>query len=178
MAKFSLIAAGSFNAKLDEAVKHAAKSVDLYQRLAVSAIVLSITDRNADPASRLVAAMHSGFRKDAMVAYLEAYGNLAWSKNDKKMMFYDAEAKGTLPAESKDADVLYAIAWESMKKAPNPKSMYDAVNEVDNFIQRMQKLAAAEKVVHPELIKVLALAKAKWTRENADKLIAEDSAES
>jgi hypothetical protein len=164
--------ASAFDLILGEIAKKGAEVQDAIQRAAVAAILFTLgEDRNVEPARQLLKVLPSGQRKDALVAYLEAHGNMMWSKVDKTIKFYDAVAAGQVKAKS--ADELYAIKWDTAKKAASPVSMYDAVNEVDRLIQRLQKLAKEGHLEHPSLIKAIALAKAKWTGENADLLYAE-----
>jgi hypothetical protein len=135
----------------------------LIQTLAVQAIYFSITigERQGDcqPANRLLESMHNSTRKDSLVAYLEKFGQLAWSKEKKGMVDFKREKviEGEIALEWNPdyADKVQASDWAEAKAAPAIKSMYDCDVEVRRLLGQMEK-AIAKGAKNSHLYEVIA----------------------
>jgi len=117
------------------------------QIAAMNAIYYSVTEGYIQYGQNLVLAMNAGQRKNSLVAFLEKFGNFAWSKENKNLVYFKND-KATV--ESLDA---IDERWFETIKAPEPKSMYDFEEDVSKFIKRMEK-AVTDKatIVHIELM--------------------------
>lgn len=85
----------------------------------------------------------SKHQRATLVAFLETYGPFQYVKSDKAFKHHKHGASaphmgGDLPQEYVDA----LPKWDSMVKAPEPKSVFDVSEECDKFITRMRKVAA------------------------------------
>ena len=126
------------------------------QLAAVAAVAFSVCkDRNATPAQQLLEVVNPHV-KAAVVAFFEKFGNLAYSKETKSMMFFDVGAKTDkepLAWTDAYADEVMAFAWTTAKKAPEPKSVFDVQEEVDKLIDRLNKAAKKGATLqHAELL--------------------------
>jgi hypothetical protein len=145
---------GKQKVALDNAVQHAA----------VQCIFQSIQFRNATPAMSLFENLGTSSRRDALVSYFEQYGNLAWSKSDKKLMFFDAakviDGKKALKWTDDYAEEVAGVIWYTTKKEPTPKSVYDMEEEFSKVLDRLTKVAnkAGNEVKHKGLLDVLTTA--------------------
>lgn len=117
------------------------------QIAAMNAVYYSVTEGYIQYGQNLVLAMNAGQRKNSLVAFLEKFGNFAWSKENKNLI-YQKNDKATV--ESLDA---IDERWFETIKVPEPKSMYDFEEDVSKFIKRMEK-AVTDKatIVHIELM--------------------------
>lgn len=109
--------------------------------LAVNAIGYSIIHGDVQPANRVIDAMQNSLRKDAMVAYLEKFGQVAWMKADKKFVFYKVEGITFDPEE-----LLDGIKWHEAKKANEPVSQYDVEAAFDKFMKTVERTLKDGKV--------------------------------
>lgn len=126
------------------------------QRAAVAAVAFSVCkDRNATPAQQLLEVLNPHV-KAAVVAFYEKFGNLAYSKETKGMVFFDVGAKTDkepLAWTDAYADEVMAFAWTTAKKAPEPKSVFDVQEEIDKLIDRLNKAAKKGATLqHSELL--------------------------
>lgn len=126
------------------------------QLAAVAAVAFSvIKDRNATPAQQLLEVVNPHV-KAAVVAFFEKFGNLAYSKETKSMVFFDVAArtdKEPLAWTDAYADEVMAFAWTTAKKAPEPKSVFDVQEEIDKLIDRLNKAAKKGATLqHAELL--------------------------
>lgn len=135
------------------------KTAGMIQAAAVQAVFYSVVDSNITPAQQLYDALGSESRKDALLAFLEQFGNMAWSKTEKKIVFFDRE-KITGPTTKLEwtpeyADKVAGAPWSAAKAAPAPKSMYDCDEEVRKFIATMEKQAAKGGVKNHHMLDVV-----------------------
>lgn len=129
------------------------------QTAASQSVYQSIVHRNATPAMQLFEAMEGPMRRDALVAYFEKFGNLAWLKADKKLTFFDAK----LNAESLTDEYVEQVEttlWHSTKKEPKPVSQYDLESEFDKVLDRLSKVTnkPGNEVKHKGLLDVMTAA--------------------
>lgn len=126
------------------------------QAAAIQCIAQSIVHRNATPAQQLFEALPKGQRHDALVAYFEKFGNLAYSKAEKKVVFFDVEkiTDKSLVWTDTYADEVAAFHWTKGTKKPEPKSAWDVSEELGKLIERMTKLASdsTKDVKHKDLL--------------------------
>jgi len=139
------------------------------QNAAVQCIAQSIVHRNADPAIRLVNAMNKSLRKDSLVAYLETFGNLAYSKVDKTMKFYEVKVKGSPLEWTEDyANKVCELMWDEAKAAPEPVSIYDVDEAFRKFLKHATTMVSkVPDVRNKELLAILSAAEAKWHGDKA-----------
>lgn len=124
----------------------------LVQQAAVQAIGFTIVDRNISPCADLVLAVGDHLEA-TLIAFLEKFGNVMWSKAEKKLVFVD---RATLPEGSpfhaklewteEYAATIADTPWTAAKPKPQPKSQYDMEQEVSKFLDRMLKVATKDGV--------------------------------
>lgn len=119
------------------------KSSTMIQAVAVQAVFYSVVDSNITPAQQLYDALGSESRKDALLAFLEQFGNMAWSKTEKKIVFFDREKilgkEKALSWTEEYAAKVAGAPWSAAKAPPAEKSMYDCEDAVKTFIRQMEK---------------------------------------
>jgi hypothetical protein len=108
------------------------------QTAAVAAVGYSVLHGDVTFGNRLLDALGTWTRKDALVAFFEKYGNFAWMKQDKKLVFYKAIEGMTEKEFEEYAETL--PQWDSAKRPPQIVSKYDVAAEFDKFLKRMEKL--------------------------------------
>jgi hypothetical protein len=135
------------------------KSSTMIQAVAVQAVYYSIADSNTTPAQQLYDALGTESRKDSLLAFLEKFGNLAWSKTEKKIVFFNREKllgkEKALEWTPDYAAEVAAAPWSAAKAAPAPKSIYDCDEEVRKFIGTMEKQALKGGVKNHHMLDVI-----------------------
>lgn len=135
------------------------KSSAMIQVVAVQAVYYSIADSNTTPAQQLYDALGTESRKDSLLAFLEKFGNLAWSKTEKKIVFFNREKllgkEKALEWTPDYAAEVAAAPWSAAKAAPAPKSIYDCDEEVRKFIGTMEKQALKGGVKNHHMLDVI-----------------------
>ena len=116
------------------------------QTAAAECVAQSIVHRNATPSMQLYDAVGNTTRRDALVAYFEKFGNLAWSRADKRVTFFDTGkilgADKALVWTEEYAKQVCDTPWASLKKEPEVVSVYDMDTEFSKFFKRLERLAA------------------------------------
>jgi hypothetical protein len=150
--------------------KASTKLTQQIQDAAVQCVAQSIVHRNATPAAQLFEALSGSHRRDALVAYFEQFGNLTWSKAEKRVIFVDMEklSNGKVKLEwtpEYSAKVAEAL-WFKAKPEVEPKSVLDIDEEASKFLERMTKQAKkVGEVKGSGLLTVLTQAYQKWVGE-------------
>lgn len=134
------------------------------QNAAVQCVGQSIAHRNVSPANDLLEAVGSHL-KPVVVAFFERFGNIAWSKGEKKLKFHEVKVYqghdgarcfpvGSLLEWTEDyAAMTTAFVWTKAKKEAEPVSLYDVQEECDKFLERMFKAAKKGKTLkHKDLL--------------------------
>lgn len=144
---YALMSTDDFG-KLCDSVRKAQSKIDGdVQKLAVAAIAYTHMHGDVQPANRLLASMQRSTRVDSLVKYLEKYGKLAYSREEKKFMYFAAS-----PVPEFNADVCNALMWFNAKKPQEIVSAYDFVAEFDKFMEKLQKhIASGKPIEHAEL---------------------------
>lgn len=141
------------------------------QIAAAECVAQSIVHRNATPSMQLYEAVGNTTRRDALVAYFEKFGNLAWSKADKRLTFFDTEkilgADKKLAWTEEYAKTVADTPWQSLKKEPEVVSTYDVDAEFSKFFKRLERLAA-DPAVSVKNKEMLATVKAAYLHCSAD----------
>jgi len=123
--------------------KASATLTNQIQLAAVQCIGYSIRDRNATPAMQLFDAVGTTQRRDALVRYFEMFGNLGWSKAEKRVIFIDVAevTKGQTVLEWTEeyAAKVAQVMWHKTKAEPEPKSVFDIDEETAKFIERFTR---------------------------------------
>jgi hypothetical protein len=117
---------------------------NMIQTAAVQAIAQSIVFRNSTPAAQLFEAVGVSSRRDALVKYFEMFGNLCWSKREKKVIFYDVakvENKPELAWNDEYSAKVAAYVWHKAKPEPKLVSSYDVEEKVSQLIDNLRKSA-------------------------------------
>jgi hypothetical protein len=133
---------------------------DWIQTAAVNAVAYSIVDRNITPAKQLVGALNAGNRKDALVRYLEKFGNLAWAKNeqgDYDFAFFEVKVKGELLQWTPEyAKMASEFVWSKAIKPPVPKSMYDVAAALSQLIDAAHRAVKKQiPLMHADILSQL-----------------------
>lgn len=145
MATTNLLSATDFN-KLCAAVMRAQRKTDKdLQKLAIAAIGYSIVHGDVQPANRVLDAMQGSLRKDAMVAYLEKHGNMAYMTTDKKFAHF-ADA-GQVWDEDYADELAEGPMWHEAKKATEPNSIYDVDAAVGKVLKQIENAIKGGKDV-------------------------------
>lgn len=111
------------------------------QQAAVQCVAQSIVHRNATPAMSLFDALAGSMRRDALVKYLEMFGNLEWDKKEKKLSFKDL-SRPTEGAEfQKHMATALETVWYTVKKESPIKSQFDAEEVIERAIDGLHKAA-------------------------------------
>ena len=133
------------------------------QACAVFAIELSIRDRNSTNADVLFQAFAGGLRKQAIVAYFEKFGNLAYADSDPKsgkkrpgMYFFDVEEMTGEKPGALDTPTWKEIDWHKASKESVVSSLdiQERVASLLKQIKNAQKKSDRE-VIHAEYIPLL-----------------------
>lgn len=111
--------------------KASAKLVKDIQLAAVNAVGYSIVHGDVTIAQRLYDAVGTGVRRQSLVAFFEKYGQLCWSSNEKKFVFYKVEGIEF------DEDALMATPWNDAKKEIIVSEI-DAADMVSKLIKRIE----------------------------------------
>lgn len=136
------------------------------QVAAVECIGQSIVHRNVTPAISLFEACEGALRRDALVAFFEKFGNIAFLKSAKKgepkLGFYEVHKPEAWTEDF--VEQVNAMKWMAAKREAEPVSKYDMEREAAKFIERMRKLAAdtGKQVEHRDLIDELYAVYAKY----------------
>lgn len=138
------------------------------QTAAVMCVGQSIVHRNVTPANDLLEAVGSHL-KPVVVAFFERFGNIAWSKSEKKLKFHELmvfaghDAARCIPVGEKlvwseDYSALVtAFVWTKAKKEAEPVSQFDVQEETDKFLERLLKAAKKGATLkHKPLLEKLA----------------------
>jgi len=137
--------------------KSAKKTEAEIQAVAVQCIAQSIVHRNSTPAQQLYDNLPRGMRHDSLVAYFTLFGNLAYSKEHKGIVFYDVEKLERKPAlvwTDAYAAKVALFHWTNGTKKPVPANVFDAMAEVNKLLERLTKLASdtTKEVKHSDLV--------------------------
>ena len=141
------------------------------QVAAVEVIGQSIVHRNITPAIQLYDVIGAHL-KPALAAYLEKFGNIAYSKAEKKFVFFDAEkvlGKKLEWTEEYSAEVA-ATVWHTVKKEQPTKTTHDVYEEVGALFSRLAKFAKkGGELKHGDLLKALQTTYNRWSAEQMEK---------
>lgn len=136
-----LMQASELSKLIGQIGRASAKLMVQIQIAAVQCVAQSIVHRNATPAMQLFEVI-AGTRRDALVAYFEKFGNLTWSKAEKKVIFCDMEKIPNgrkLEWTAEYAETVAATSWLSTKKEAEPRSIFDVSEEAEKFLERLTK---------------------------------------
>ncbi len=158
--KTTLMAAAELANVITRIGKDNASLANRIQAAAVECIGQSIVHRNITPAQQLYDNLGTSQRRDSLVAYFEKFGNIAWDKTNKKIVFFDVEkitdGKTVLAWTEDYVDVVAGSKWDAAKKQSEPVSQYDVSTEVAKFIATMEKRAErGASLAHDDLLVVL-----------------------
>ena len=137
--------------------RNSAKVQATIQYVAVQCIAQSIVHRNATPAKELVKNLPRGLRVDSLVAYFERFGNLAYSKVDKEVKFFDvAELTGKPALEWTNAysNEVKDFDWTKGTKPSTIVSKYDFEEDFGKFLTVWEKRASdsTKDIKHRDLL--------------------------
>jgi len=158
--------------ELHVALKAITKSVVVtrqrVQDLAQQACAYSIIHGDTSIGKMLLEAIgvNKSLRKDSLIAYLEKYGNFAWKKTEKILVFRATFPVGTLATDHEA--LIVSKAWDEAKREPEIVSQYDMEALVRAFIGKMTKITgdSANTVANPEALAVVEQSFVRWSAEN------------
>lgn len=147
--KFKLIEASALAIMIGAIGKRKVALDKAVQDAAVQVVAQSIVHRNATPAMQLFDALAGSMRRDALVVYLERFGNLKWNKQEtetqkKGLVFHEnAKVKALKDDAARDAWLTEATEtlWYALKRENPVKSVYDADEAISSLIDRLHKMA-------------------------------------
>ncbi len=115
---------------------------NMIQTAAIQSIAQSIVHRNSTPAAQLYSILGGSTRRDSLLAYFERFGNLAWSKVDSKVNFFDVAAvlkRDALEWTDDYASQVSAVLWYKAKPEPVVKSVFDVSDAVEKLIASCER---------------------------------------
>lgn len=140
------------------------------QTAAIGAIFYSVCYGDVTIGERLLPALGNGIRKQLLLTFLEKYGQFAWSKEAKKLVYRKNEGISiTLTEEGKEpqkfevadlhenAELAEAYAdsikefWTNVLPPEVLKSAFDCEAEVSRFIKRMEKAILSGEAQNTEV---------------------------
>lgn len=137
MQKFNLMDVGTLARHTATLKSQRARSDGLVQEIALQCIAQSIVHRNITPGRDLLDALGKGSRKDALVKYLELFGNFSWDRKENNLVFHDA---GLKPANlDEQMDKAAKMSWYEAKKEPKIVSVYDAETIISKALDMVKK---------------------------------------
>lgn len=144
-----------FNIVLTQIKRVGKLTSDLIQRAAMFAIYQSIAFRNSTPACNLYLAMPEGTRRNALAAYFELHGNLAYLKGDKRkpIQFFDVEDM-TGNAITFNETLLSDNPWHKAAPEVDHTSAWDVKEKLDKLLTSLERAVKnhEREVTHKELI--------------------------
>jgi len=165
MATFKLMDTPTFNKLVGKIGKtQAALTADI-QTAAIHAVAHSLLHGNVMPAQNLYGAMGKSVRKDSLMAYLEKHGAIAWSKLEKKVLYFKRD---NVVFDDDYVEMLQGDPWNTAIKQPETVSKYDIDAMFDAFLAKCRKIVKESqanpslKVVNADLLDTLSSAEAKW----------------
>lgn len=127
------------------------------QKLAVTAIGYANVHGDVTIAQEIYATLtqNKGLRLNSFVAYLEMYGKLEYSKQDKNFVYRRRDDVETDPMEL--FITLAEQPWYEAIKQPEPVSQYDLSVKIAALVKQCEKMAQQESVniAHLELLEPL-----------------------
>lgn len=127
----ALMQSDELNKKIGSIGKASTKLVKDIQLAAVNAVGYSIEYGDVTIAQRLFEAVGTGVRRQSLVAFFEKHGQLCWSSNEKKFVFYKVEGIEF------DEMALMATPWHDAKKEIIVSEV-DASDMVSKLIKRIE----------------------------------------
>lgn len=137
------------------------------QQAAIEVVGQSIVHRNVTPANQLLDVVGAHL-KGALVAHLEKFGNIAYSKTEKKIVFFDVEkvTGAALAWTDEYAATVASAVWHKAKKETEPVSSHDVQEEAEKFLDRLAKFAKkGGELKNGELLTALKAAYNRWSAE-------------
>lgn len=123
---------------------------NMIQSAAVQCIAQSIEHRNSTPAAQLYDVLSGSVRRDSLIAYFERFGNLAWSKADKKVIFFDVAKvlNKDIAWTNEYAAQVNAMLWFKAKPEPIVKSAFDVADAVEKLIASCERAIKKGQTIH------------------------------
>jgi hypothetical protein len=174
---FKLLDVAAFGKLVSKIGKTQAVLTADIQTAAIHAVAHSLLHGNVMPAQNLYGAMGKSLRKDSLVAWLEKYGALAWSKGEKKFLHFKRD---DVVFNDDYAELIAGDPWNTAIKQPETVSKYDIDTMFDAFLAKCRKLVKeAEanpkvRVANADLLNVLSSAEASWYDAKAVKEMKQD----
>jgi len=152
---FVLLDAAALSKLIKDIVAQRVKFADAVQTAAIQCIAQSIKHRNVTPANDLYEAVKGPTRRDTLLAYFEKFGQMAWSKAEKKIIFFDVEKMLNKPIAWTEeyAKEVAGTRWENVRKEPEPVSIFDVEQYARKFLNHVAKMLSDSGITvkHEEL---------------------------
>lgn len=159
--------------KLIESVRRRAVLLDKdIQQIAIQAIGHSIVHRNIDIGMNLFNALSRSTRRQSLVTYLEKHGHFAWSKTEKKFLFFDAKKEF-------NQKVLETMLWYEAEAEKPIVSSVDVDEAVSKLIKKLESaIKDGKQVANAELLDAIKSATAQYHSKRVhDAIDAEEKSE-
>ena len=152
------------------------RTATMIQMVAVQCIAHSIVNRDSRAAERLYESLNKGDRKDALVAYFEKYGNLCWSKADKKVVFFEVKKDGKLLEWTTEySNMVASKHWTEAKPEPKINSIFDLGEKLSQLIESARKAAAKGQTVDTTLLALVERETLRYQFETFDRKVRIDT---
>jgi hypothetical protein len=144
--KFTVLERDAALKLIDRTVKRGAALANDIQSLAVTCIGYANVHGDVTIAQEAYSKLEgvSGVRFNSFVKYLETYGQLAYDKDAKTMVYRKRTDVITDPVQLVTA--LSATRWYTAIKAEAVESIYDVQAQVEKLIKKIESSIANEKV--------------------------------
>lgn len=144
--KFTVLEKDAALKLIDRTVKRGAALANDIQSLAVTCIGYANVHGDVTIAQEAYSKLEgvSGVRFNSFVKYLETYGQLAFDKETKNMVYHKRDDVLKDPVQ-----LIAALAdtrWHTAIKAEAVESIYDVAAQVAKLIEKIEKSIANEKV--------------------------------
>jgi hypothetical protein len=161
--KFNLKGVGELSKLIGAIGKRKVALDKAVQDAAVQCVAQSIVHRNATPAMELFVAMQGSMRRDALVSYMEKFGNLGWDKTEKKLTFRDNKRPASGDKFEAWMEQASNTVWYTTKKESPIKSEFDAEEVIERAIDSLHRAAKrGAKILHPDALRVVESAYAQF----------------
>jgi hypothetical protein len=179
---FQLLSTNELHAALKAITKSVAATRQRVQSMAEQAVAYSIVHGDVSVGNKLLEAVgvNKSLRRDSLVAYLEKFGNFAYLKAEKKLVFFLNTQTGCTNGVITDAHyaLITSSKWDEAKREAEIVSKYDMEAEVRKFIDRMHKLARDGNITieHPEALAAVEQSFVRWSAANTLRSMTADQA--
>jgi hypothetical protein len=162
-----------FNKTIEAIAKAQARATKEIGKALLMALYFANAKKDAGAANSLIRCLRKSTKQQGIVALLEAYGNLAYMTQGKKVpefAYFDAGCEWT-PESVKDLRVV-CDSWEDFKPAKVEDDKYDLIAAVERAMQKAESAKKNAKTVNGEaLLTQLAQLLASYNAKEMDSIL-------